>query len=586
MEALKARMVLFGAVAALACHGDPTGNEGTPTDILAQPKIVYVPQGSTKPVVVTVLDEDGQALQADFTISNVGPGITVAPDPTFLEVATPNQIRRQARFNVTAVELAASSFVVNALGLSDTVLVTSIPAGLAATISDTAPALGDTISITAPAGTFFTAASTVTFEGAMPFIVSQDATTITFIPAPNTNGPAVVSEVGVASDPDLTFDLPTTTTVRTDSLVDIGAGLSSTAPALGAPVTLTLPAGIRVIPESLPSLTVAGSDVAPINVTVSPDSGTITFTPPPNADSTVVVPGIIPQRLAQCCTATRIIGTDTIPGYALALPTTARVTTPVFDVVPSTVSDVAPDVNESVTLTSTDPQFTFGPGDSVLVGASAGAVSSASGNSITFTAPPGATGPITLVGVELAGFSLTLPSSAPPVTVSSVVPTLAGTTDPGTAPTVLTPDEGFSSALSDLPPFNGADIVDAYYEFVVTEAGDYTITMNWDIGDDLDMYLCPAAGVATFDCDFQAALANHPEIGVYSLTPGTYYIVADDFAAYDEESPGVPDLTTAPAVGATLQITIDHAAPAPPAPPAAPALRAALTRKSSVRKQN
>src|SRR5918995_107908 len=582
MQPLMARMVLFGLLAVLACHGDPTENEGTPTDIVANPAVVFVAQGTTEAVLLTVVDEDGQALQADFTVSNVGPGITVEPDPTYLQLSSANQIRRQARFFVTANELAASSFEVSALGLTDTVEVTSIPAGLAATISDTQPALGDTISITAPTGTFFTEATTVTFEGALPVIVSQDASTIVFIPMPNINGPAVLSSVGVTSNPDLSFSLATTDTIRTDSIVDIGAGLSTTTPALGAPVTLTLPAGLRVIPESLPSLTIANAAVLPINVTVTPDSGTITFTPPPNADSVVTVPGVVPQRLAQCCTATRIIGTDTIPGYALALPTTAKATTPVFATVPSTVSDVAPDVNEAVTLTSTDPAFTFGPGVGVLVGAAEGAVSSASGNSLTFTAPAGATGPITIVGVEFAGFSLTLPSTAPPITVSATVPTLAGTGDPSTAPSVLTPDEGFSSLLVDLPPFNGVDIVDAYYEFVVTEAGDYTITMDWDIGDDVDLFFCPAAGVSTFDCDFQAATADHPEVGVYSLTPGTYYIVADDFAAYDEASPGVPEETTAPAVGATLSIAIDHAAPAPPAPSA---VRAAVVRKSSVRKK-
>ena len=192
-----------------------------------------------------------------------------------------------------------------------------------------------------------------------------------------------------------------------------------------------------------------------------------------------------------------------------------------------------------------------------------------------FTAPAGATGPITIVGVELAGFLLTLPSSAPPITVSATVPTLAGTGDPGTAPSVITPAEGFSSLLVDLPPFNGVDFVDAYYEFVVTKEGVYTITMDWDIGDDVDLYVCPAAGVATFDCDFTAATGAHPEIADYALTPGTYYIVADDFAAYDED----PDGATAPAVGATLQIAIDHG------PPAAPAVRAAMARKVSVRKQ-
>jgi hypothetical protein len=229
------------------------------------------------------------------------------------------------------------------------------------------------------------------------------------------------------------------------------------------------------------------------------------------------------------------------------------------------VSDVAPDVNEAVTLTSTDPAFTFGPGVGVLVGAAEGAVSSASGNSLTFTAPAAATGPITIVGVGFAGFSLTLPSTAPPITVSATVPTLAGTGDPGTAPSVITPDEGFSSLLVDLPPFNGVDFVDAYYEFVVT-----------------DLLVCPAATVATFGCDFTAATGDHPESADFALDPGTYYIVADDFGAYDEASPGVPETTTAPAVGATLSIAIDHAAPAPPAPPA---VKAAMARKSSVRKQ-
>jgi hypothetical protein len=582
MQPLMARMVLFGLLAVLACHGDPTENEGTPTDIVAQPAVVFVAQGTTEPVLISVVDEDGQALQADFTVANIGPGITVEPDPTFLQLSSANQIRRQARFFVTANELAASSFEVSALGLTDTVEVTSIPAGLAATISDTQPALGDTISITAPAGTFFTPATTVTFEGALPFIVSQDASTIVFIPMPNINGPAVLSDVGVTSNPNLTFSLATTDTIRTDSLVNVGAALSTTTPALAAPVTLTLPAGLRVIPESLPSLTIANAAVPPRDVTLSPDSSTITFVPPPNADSFVVVPGVVPQRLAQCCTATRIIGLDTIPGYALALPTSAKVTTPVFATVPSTVSDVAPDVNEAVTLTSTDPAFTFGPGVGVLVGAAEGAVSSASGNSLTFTAPAAATGPITIVGVGFAGFSLTLPSTAPPITVSATVPTLAGTGDPGTAPSVITPDEGFSSLLVDLPPFNGVDFVDAYYEFVVTEAGVYTITMNWDIGDDVDLLVCPAATVATFGCDFTAATGDHPESADFALDPGTYYIVADDFGAYDEASPGVPETTTAPAVGATLSIAIDHAAPAPPAPPA---VKAAMARKSSVRKQ-
>jgi hypothetical protein len=414
--------------------------------------------------------------------------------------------------------------------------------------------LGDTIQITAPTGTFFTETSELTFGGAAPVVVSQDATQITFIPFPNIIGPAVVSDVGVSSNPDLLFTLATPDTVRTDSISNIGASVSPATPALGAPVTVVLPAGLKVIPESLTvaagppptlGLQVAGSEVAPLNVTVSADSSTITFVPPPNADSFVVVPGVIAQRL---------------PMYPLELSTTAKVTTPVITAVPSTVSDAAPDVNEPITLNSTDGSFTFAPDATVTVGAIEGFVSSIAGDgsSMTFIAPPGATGPVTVTGVQLAGFSLTLPSSAAPITVSSTIPTLAGTGDPGTAPQVLTPDEGFASLLTDKPPFDGAGVVDAFYEFVVTEEGVYTITMDWDIGDDIDMFVCPAAGVGDFDCDFQAATGDHPEVGEYALTPGTYYIVADDFAAYDESSPGVPNAETLPAVGATLGITIEH----------------------------
>ena len=577
MQPLKARMVLFGALAGLACHGEPTGNEGTPTSIIAKPEVVFISQGASEAVIVTVVDEDGQALQADFTTSNVGAGITVVEDTTFLQVTSANQIRRQARFFVTGGDLTASpsSFVVSALGVSDTIQVTSVPATLAATFSDTLPALGDTISITAAPGTFFTAASAVTFEGALPFIVSQDASTIVFIPFPNIDGPASVSEVGVTSNPDLTFTLVTTTSVRTDTIVDIGAAVSNPAPALGEAITLTLPAGLRVIPESLPSVTVAGVDVAPINITASLDSSTITFTPPPNADSFVVVPGVIPVRLAQCCTATRIIGTDTIPGYGLLLPTTARVTTPVVTVVPSTVSDAAPDVNEVVTLTSTDAAYTFSAASGVTVGAIPGAVSGvgAGGSSLTFQAPPGATGPITVSGVGLAGFSLTLPSSAPPITVSSVIPTIAGTDDPGTAPSLITPFEGGASLLFDKPAYDNAARIDAFYELVVTQAGVYTVTVNWDIGTDIDLFLCPSPGAITASCDFRGATAAHPEVVAYTLAPGTHYVVVEDFGTFTAPGPPVPD-----AAGTTLSIRVAHAPPPPPG------VRAATARTSSVRK--
>jgi hypothetical protein len=564
-------MVLFGALAALACSGDPTDNEGTPTAITATPDVVFVTQGDSQAVIAAVVDEDGQILQADLNATNVGGGIVVVEDPTYRAVQGSLPIQRETRFFVKGVDLTATTFTLEAAGLTKDIQVTSVPGTLSATISNPTPALGDTISITAPTGTFFTATSVLTFGGAAAQVVSQDASTITFIPFPNIFGPAVVSDVGVTSNPNLTFTLATPDTVRTDSIANIGGGVSPTAPALGAPITIVLPPELRVIPESLVQsgvgadtiprgVTIAGNDVRPLNISVSADSTTISLIPPPNSDSTVVVPGVIARRL---------------PMYPLLLETTAKVTTPVVDVVPSTVSDAAPDVNEAVTLTRTDANFAFSPSSAVTVGALAAAVSAVAGDgsSITFIPQPGATGPVTVSGVSRAGFSLTLPSSATPITVSAEIPTIAGTEDPGTAPSLLTPAEGFHSVLVDKPAYNNADRIDAFYELVVTQEGVYTITVDWDIGTDIDLFLCPEAGVATFDCDFQAATGAHPEIGQYALTPGTYFVVVEDFGVFTAPGPAIPD-----AAGTTLQIDLEHG------PPAAAAVASAKARLSTVRK--
>src|SRR5262245_7217151 len=259
MQRLKGRNIVFGALAVLACSGDPTGNESTPTAIQSNPDVVFVTQGDSEPVVVQVLDEDGNVLQADFTTSDVGSGITVRLDPTYQQVTTGNPIQRGSRFFVKGVDLTSTSFKVSALGLTRTIDVTSVTGALDAEITDSQPTLGDTVTITAPTGTFFTETSVLTFNGAAPVVTAQDETTISFIPMPNIFGPATVSNVGVTSNPDLHFDLTTPFNVQTDSILDIGTGISNTAPALGTPITLTLPAGLKLIPESLATLNVAGA---------------------------------------------------------------------------------------------------------------------------------------------------------------------------------------------------------------------------------------------------------------------------------------------------------------------------------------
>jgi hypothetical protein len=528
MQPLKGRRVLFGALAVLACSGDPTGNESIPTAITVTPDVVFVTQGETQNVIASLVDEDGQILQSDVNATNVGGGITVAEDPTFQTVNTGTPIARQHRFLVTANELAATSFTLEASGVTRTVQVTSVPGTLAAAFSNLTPALGDTVSITAPSGTFFNEASVLTFDGAVPVVVSRDAATINFIPFPNITAPAVVSEVGVTSNPIVTFTLSTVDTLRTDSILDIGSNVTPTAPALGGTVTLTLPAELRVIPESLivaagppPTLglQIAGATVAPRDVAVSADSGTITFVPPPTADSVVVVPGIIARRL---------------PQYPLLVATAVKVTTPVVDSIPATLSSTAPALGEEVTLTRTDAAFSFDADAAVTVGLPATVTSVAGdGSSISFVPPPGAIGNVLVDGVTIAGFSLLLPAKQPAITVPPATP-IAGTESPATAPAIAVPAPGGTTRVFDDAVFSAADItgdggVGAQY-YSITVGAPTTLTISISSGDgvpDLDGVLCDDQACTT--PDFAVASTAHDESAEVTLTAGTHILAVVNF---------------------------------------------------------
>jgi hypothetical protein len=439
--------------------------------------------------------------------------------------------------------LAHTSFKVHALGLTKTIEVTSVPGALNAEITDTAPALGEPITITAAPGTFFTDSSVLSFNGAAPVVTEQDETHITFIPMANVFGPALVSNVGVASNSAIVFDLTTPFNVKTDSISDIGTALSSTAPALGAPITLTLPAGLKLIPESLATLTVAGAALLPRGRTLSADSTVITFTPPPNADSFVVVSGVIPAALTGCCASA--------PNYALVLGTTNKVTTPVIDSIPATLSTTTPAANDEMTVTVTDGSFALDDTANVVVG-SAATITSKTANSLTFVPAPGATGPVIVNGVTVGGFSLSLPAKGGQVTVGALTP-LEGTTGQASAPALDVPGAGGLTTVFDQPDFSAADdpIIplvgpSAFYKIVIPSNGDYTITANWDIGSDIDMFVCgsPINDVDLSNCDFSAATGNQPESATYTLTAGTYFIVLNDFGG--------------DAAGATVQVTIAH----------------------------
>ncbi|MBA3260497.1 MAG: hypothetical protein H0T68_13660 [Gemmatimonadales bacterium] len=449
----------FALLLVVGCSTEPTDDLREGVRLVAEPSQLFLQLGESNTVEVSAVDNQGNPLTFPFEVTDQQAGIEVRRDSTFLPIyvddstlSVPAEASR-FRFIVTATGYTATSFTVTAGGEELPVPVQVVPqTALAATFSNPAPGLGETVTITAPPGTRFSATSivrTADTTAAQPFVVgvSADGTTIDVILPPN--------------------------------LAD-------------APLTIT--------------------DVT----------------------------------------------TDAAPGLTFAPATSALINTPAVPNFTGTTSNLTPAVNEPVTVTVTGA--TLDTATNLILGAGAPTITNLTTNTVTFIPAPGAAGLLVINGVVLDALPqipLSLPAAATDtISVSADIPTIAGTEDPSTAPTLITPSLDRSSVLFDKPAYDNAARIDAFYELVITEAGAYTITLDWDIGSDIDMFLCPEAGVATFDCDFSGATGAHPELVTFELAPGTYFVVAEDFG----DGPGLPN-----AAGTTLQINVDHAAPTPPA---------------------
>lgn len=534
---LRGSVVLAVAVGFLSCSGDPTSDFRDPAGIVASPSVVFINVGETKPVIASLQDDQGNQIAAPFDVT-FGSGISVVPDPTFLNTTAGVHIDNQVRFQVTALAIANSSLTLTAGGKTLVVPVRVTPAAIDIVISNATPALGDTITLTAPAGVLFTAQSVVTFAGGPAgdiVSVSPDQTILTVVPGPNTAGIVTISHTTVSFDPSLDFTVTSNGTVTSPALLDLaGAVLSTQTPTLGQTVTLTLPPTIKVLPvAALPPGSIGAPDTIgvladsgfivqgatnPRAVAVSVDSSVISFIPAPNSDSTITVRGVVHQRL---------------PQFPLILSTTIKVTSPVVTSLPATLSSATPAVNTPVVLTSTNASFTFvAPAVIGIAGNTNAIVTGQTASTITFLPTPGATGNVGVGAVDVVGFGLALPSTAPNITVSSTVPSIAGTGSAATAPALALPAVGGTTGIYDAGSFT-ADIfatnVDQVYRIVAPGASSYRVTVNWDNAADIDVALCGEATCAT--PNFAAGTANHPESAVYTFAgAGTNYLVLDLFA--------------------------------------------------------
>jgi hypothetical protein len=446
---LRGSVVLATAVGMWSCSGDPTDSfRGGPSRIVATPSSLFLSEGETKAVLVQAQDDQGDPLAVTFDTA-MGPGITVVEDVTFLPT-NGAPIQGQTRYLITATTFVGTTFTVTAGDQSLVIPVKSLPTTFAGTFSNATPALGDTVTLTAPAGITFGAETGITFPGAAgePVItgISADSTVLSFLPAPGTDTAAAVSGLELTFAPGVPVDtLVTTTKITTPAVTELPAAFSSTSPAVNQPVTVTAP-GFLFLPGSL------------------------------------VIFGD---------------GLDTATVVAIA----------------------------------------------------------ADSSSIDFLANPGTTGIPTISGAVLdflTAVPLTLPATTS-VTVSGTVAAIAGTAAPATAPTYAVPAAGASNILYDKGTFTGPDISTAdggiaaqYYKLVITEAGDYTFTVNWnDTGADVDMVLCPdvtCSDGGTFIGDGTTL----PETATATLEAGTYYF---DVVLFAGVVPG------------WVSLRVDHAVP-------------------------
>lgn len=199
-----------------------------------------------------------------------------------------------------------------------------------------------------------------------------------------------------------------------------------------------------------------------------------------------------------------------------------------------TFSNPAPVQNEIVTVTASEG-FKFSPTAEVIFGADTAVVvgRGADSNSISFVPEPREVADnsvATIAGVLATGVAPTAPltiSTADSLTLPVWV-TVPGTESPTTAPALPIPAPGQTTAFFDLPDFVAT--IDHFYRLDIAEAGDYTVTVDWNVGSDLDAPVCVSDPTcASEDFADPTVSANHPETGGFTLPAGTHTLLVEDY---------------------------------------------------------
>ena len=498
MNRFRSGMVpLFALLALAGCSSEPTESLRGDVALVASPTQLFIELGRTKAVEIGGVDSQGNPLDLAYEVTATGAGITVRRDSSFLPIFVNDSVLQapptgpRFRFIVEGTGYTATTFTVSAGGEDIVVPVQVVPQnGLAATFDNPTPALGELVTLTAPAGITFADTANLSLGTdsaslANPItIVSQDATTIVFIPPPSVNSPITVNGVISASAPDVVFSPATDTPLQTPLIDTVDVTYSTVTPTLGQTVTMTVTEPLIdlvvdsiIFPGQLP-----GRAAGPTNIVVAADSNSLTFDTPPNADgSGTVVNFAFPG------------------GYLRALPTRPNVTAPnVGTTINATFDDQEPALLQPITLTA-PAGFTFDlDTTNVVIGGNAAVIQSIAGDgsSVTLVPIPGSAGVAAVDGVIVAGApaNRVTMNTVQTVTVPGITP-LEGTEAPETAPELAVPTAGNSTVLNDAGAFAGEPTDCCFgfhpriYKIVVAAPTTLAITVDWFQGQDLGVYV-------------------------------------------------------------------------------------------------
>jgi hypothetical protein len=233
----------------LACNGDPTASirDDNPPEIVTDPSVLFLNQGESKSFTVQLVDAQGNQLPADFDATSGGSQVTVTQDTTFLQTTNGTNLNTKERFVVVGAAAGQTAITVTGGGATLDLPVSVVPTDFAATFSNAAPAVNESVTLTAPSGYTFAPDVAVLFgaDSAVINSVAPDGSSLAFQVLPGTTGPATVAGVNVSFIPGAPLTLPTVDAITASSTITPLAGTDApgTAPALPLVPGLLVDAG-------------------------------------------------------------------------------------------------------------------------------------------------------------------------------------------------------------------------------------------------------------------------------------------------------------------------------------------------------